>query len=533
MGRRSARLVRVLSSFAIFAGTLALAPATRGQEIVRQWFGDTAKQQFGMNVALVGDVNADGFIDVGIAAPNDSTVFYAGGMLRVISGKDGAVLYSFYGDSAFAELGTLGAPIGDLDLDGYDDILVSEPSYDNGIAYIGRVFVFSGKDGSVLRTLTGTYTNLLTGLVCGTGDIDGDGVPDFAAGVKDSSYVTLFSGATSAVIRTLSATDPASTDFGHGLLNPGDVDGDGVNDLIVIENGCAFTSDMHYYAFSGATGAVIWETNEHFYCSNGRFGTRQYALSPVVVGDINGDGIADWSMGTRFSSGYSNGGWVTCFSGKDGSFLLRVDQPTTHDYGGLSWGSSFGWTVAAAGDVDGDGRADFAASEYGLSDDPGGDVYFFSGVDGAMLFHAHGSANANYFGWSIAGGADTDGDGRLDLFAGDIGDSTNGTFAGAVTQIHVEPIVLDAFLHVAPSKNTRVEVSGGIPGNPLVVYLVDLNGTSHFNLVEVDTFGSARRSVKVWNVPKGLTGITARFVAYTLDANGKLQASNEETITFP
>jgi hypothetical protein len=527
MGRLSPHFVSVAPLVMTIIVLLA-APAAHSQEIVRQWFGDSAGQHFGSSIALVGDVNADGFIDVGVTGPTDSTVYASGGMLRVLSGKDGAVLYSFYGDSAGAQLGTLGGPIGDVDLDGYDDVLVGEPAYNNGIWYVGRIFVFSGRYGSVLRTLTGSLSVLLNGPICGTGDIDGDGVPDFAAGADKSSYVTLFSGATGAVIRTLTATDPASTDFGHGLLNPGDVDGDGVNDLIVIENGCYNTSDMHYYAFSGATGAVIWETNEHFYCNNGRFGTTDYALSPVVVGDVNGDGVADWSMGTRFWSAYSSGGWVSCYSGKDGSFILRVDDPLARSYG-----SSFGLAIAAVGDFDGDGRADFAASNDGLADDPGGDVYFFSGIDGTMLFHAHGGASATHFGWAVAGGADTDGDGRLDLFAGDIYDSTNGTMAGATTQVHVEPIVLDALPRVAPATNTRVAVSGGIPGNPLVIFLTDVNGTPLFDLVEVSTFGPARRSIKVWKVPSGLTGITARFLAFTLDANGKLQASNYETLTFP
>ena len=519
----------VMSSAAAIA---LLAPTTPAQEILNQWFGDAPGQQFGGPIAWVGDVNADGYMDIGVAAPYDSTVNPYGGMLRIISGKDGAVLHSFYGDATYAQLGSygLGHPIGDLDRDGYDDVLVNE-QYGTGYFSPGRVFVFSGRDGSVLLTLTGNSTQHVSGPICGTGDVDGDGVPDFAATSPGVNYVTVFSGATGAVIRTLKAADPASTYFGHAILNPGDVDGDGVNDLIVVENSCYYPSEMHYYAFSGATGAKIWQTQENTYCgiTSGRIRT---ALSPVVIGDINGDGIADWAMGDNWFSWLYSGGSARCFSGKDGSPLLQVTNPLGSSN---RWGSSFGKAVAAAGDVNGDGVPDLAASDYWLYDDSGGDLFFYSGVDGKMLFHAHGGASATTFGLGLAGGVDTDGDGRLDLFAGDVWDSTNGSHAGAATQIHVEPIVLDALPRSwgAYGGQSRIDVNGGIPGNPLVIFLAGVNGTTLFTAVEFDTFDPSRRSEKYWNVPSGLSGITAQFVAFTLDANSRLQTSNYETMTFP
>jgi hypothetical protein len=286
---------------------------------------------------------------------------------------------------------------------------------------------------------------------------------------------------------------------------------------------------MHYYAFSGATGAQIWQTQESTYCRWGSF-RIQTALSPVVIGDVNGDGISDWAMGENWWYWNTTSGLATCFSGKDGSPLLSITNPLNH----AGWqSSSFGEAVAAAGDVNGDGVPDLAASDYFMCEDPGGDVFFYSGVDGALLFIAHGGASAIAFGQGLVGGADSDGDGRLDLFVGDVWDGTNGSSAGAVTQIHVEPIVLDLFWRNDPRYQTRVDVIGGIPGNPLEIFLADVNGTPLFIPVEFDTFDPARRSEKYWNVPNGLTGITARFVAFTLDANARLLKSNFDTLTFP
>ena len=533
MGRSSARSLRVATALLALAASASFAPAARGQEIVRQWFGDASGQSFGNPIVLIGDVNADGFIDVAVGAPYDDTVNPDSGMLRVVSGRDGAVLYTIYGDSVGAAFGAVVSPIGDVDLDGNDDILASEPGYGGPYHPPGRIFVFSGRDGSVLRTFDGSYTQTLRSWICGTGDVDGDGVPDFAATSSNDSangtWVTLFSGATSAVIRTLIPTDPTSNAFGQALLNPGDIDGDGVNDLIVVEDGC-YATNAHYYAFSGATGSLIWETNEQFDCYS-RFDITTYALSPVVIGDVNGDGIADWSMGTNWLGPYGGGGgFVSCFSGKDGSLLLKITNPIG-SY--PAYGSTFGDAIASAGDVNGDGVPDVAASDFEHCDDAGGDVFFYSGVDGAMLFHARGSASATQFGQGLAGGADTDGNGKLDLYAGDDWDSTNGPAAGAVTQVEIEPIVLDVFPRLNPSRTTRVDVNGGIPGNPLAIFLVDVNGTTLFDLIEFATFNSSRRFEQNWRVPNGLTGITVRLLALTIDANGRLLKSNHETITFP
>ena len=522
MRRRPVRPLRVATSLLALAASVAFSSTARSQEIVRQWFGDGKGQTLGLPVALVGDVNADGFIDVGVGALQDDTLFFDGGMLRILSGRDGAVLYSFYGDATGAELGILGqSPIGDVDLDGYDDILASEWYYGSAA---GRIFVFSGKDGSVLRTITGTPTRMVGGSISGTGDIDGDGVPDFAASATAGSYVTLFSGATSTVIRKLTASDPASKYFGNGLLNPGDIDGDGVNDLIVIENGCFYAKDKHFYAFSGSTGAVIWETNEQWNCNYGSF-----AHNPVVIGDVTGDGIADWAMGSLlYQTGHVTGS-VTFYSGSDGSAIRTVYNPI-----GSGPSSTLGReAIAAVSDVNGDGVPDFATADTARSEDPGGDIFFFSGIDGAYLFHAGGGASAAQFGIGLTGGADSDGDGRLDVYVGDWADGTNGAFAGAVTQLRVEPIVVDVFPRDNPYLLTQLLVNGGIPGNPFALFLADVNGTPFFDLIEVATFDASRRFYTVLSVPPGLTGITARILAFSLDAGGRLLKSNYETITFP
>jgi len=523
---------RSWASLVASAAVLALAsPRARAQEVVRQWFGDYAGQQLGDSIRRVGDVNADGFVDVAISAPLDSTTFTNAGMLRVVSGADGAVLQSWYGDRAYAGLGQIGDPIGDLDGDGFDDVLTSEP---RGAALgLGRVFVFSGKDGSTLLQMDGSFSYFLTGRICGIGDIDGDAVPDFAAG--DGHAVRLFSGATGSVIRLLQSAGNLGDTFGAALANAGDLDGDLVPDLLVTETGCTFNPSEVCYAFSGATGAGIWQCT----LGNCHSGSGYIELGRVlrVVGDVNGDGVPDWCVAgnSRNNSGYSfnNYGTAQCFSGKDGSFLFDLSEPG-YIYRPWNADTDFGNAIAPTADTNGDGVPDIAVTDDIGFDNPGGDVFVFSGVDGSPLFHLGGSANSVKFGIGLEGGFDADRDGRLEFFAGDTRDSTHGASAGAATQFRLRELILDATPHFVTSygRNMLLTLNGEPPGNPAALFLLGVNGTPMFALLQLGTFDSFRRWWQSISIPYGARGNSVSLRAYALDANGHLVASNDETISF-
>jgi hypothetical protein len=119
------------------------------------------------------------------------------------------------------------------------------------------------------------------------------------------------------------------------------------------------------------------------------------------------------------------------------------------------------------------------------------------------------------------------------MFVGDDFDNSNGAYAGAASQLHVEPITFDVLPRYNPYASTLARVSGGIPGNPVAIFLAGVNGSITFNLLDFGTFDPVRRFDNYWNVPSGLTGITAKLVALTVLANGHVQASNYETIVFP
>ena len=199
--------------------------------------------------------------------------------------------------------------------------------------------------------------------VASPGDLDGDEVPDLvvAAPFHDvdehplHGVVYVFSGAGTDLLYTLHAPERMpSARFGFSLAPTRDLDGDGVPDLVV----GAPTADVpvvrnqgRAFVFSGAEGTLLHTLDDPTPIENGMFGASLAAL-----GDVDGDGTDDIAVGAPApigdSSGMLNQGEVILFSGASGARLLTIGSPSPIG------GASFGFSLAAAGDVDGDGFPD-------------------------------------------------------------------------------------------------------------------------------------------------------------------------------
>jgi hypothetical protein len=132
-----------------------------------------------MFTSFVGDVNGDKVIDVWATDFMNSAKGPATGRAYVRSGADGSPLYTFTGDNPGDGFGIGAANVGDVNRDGFDDMLAGAWQYSAVAASGGRIYLFSGKDGSVLRTITGRVPGETLGFdAAGVGDIDGDGVVD-------------------------------------------------------------------------------------------------------------------------------------------------------------------------------------------------------------------------------------------------------------------------------------------------------------------------------------------------------------------
>lgn len=130
-------------------------------------------------ISLVGDVNHDGTLDVYAADFPNSAKGPSTGRIYVRSGVDGSRLLELTGEQAGDGFGIGSADVGDVNRDGYDDLLVGAWQYSRVAPSGGRVYLYSGRDGSVIRTITGRIPGETLGFdATGIGDVDGDGVID-------------------------------------------------------------------------------------------------------------------------------------------------------------------------------------------------------------------------------------------------------------------------------------------------------------------------------------------------------------------
>src|SRR5262245_9312040 len=149
----------------------------RAQQIIHEWHGAFTFSGFGGIVTVgVGDANGDGTADVLVSSYVNADGGADPGKVQVFSGKDGAILWEAQGTTPDEEFGRSAAGAGDVNLDGFADLLVGVPSAANST---GTVRVLSGPSGAILMELHGEAARDAFGAaVTGGEDLDGDGHPE-------------------------------------------------------------------------------------------------------------------------------------------------------------------------------------------------------------------------------------------------------------------------------------------------------------------------------------------------------------------
>ncbi|HTF87329.1 MAG TPA: integrin alpha [Planctomycetota bacterium] len=356
---------------------------------------------FGDRAISLGDIDGDGHPDV---LASRAGTYGAIGEARVISTRQGTTLASFLGNSAGDGFGLALASLGDVDLDGVNDFAIASPLGLQPAGTNPMVELRSGASGALLRRIAGAPGSLFGTALASAGDINGDLVPDLlvgspAGGASSEGMVQIFSGASGSVLRTHLGAGGAQGAFGAALTSLGDVDSDGVPDYA-----CADPKDNSFgpgsvVVFSGSSGATI---RTH----SGLGGADNFGFAIASASDVDGDGIQDLLVGSpnelagNFISGAA---WL--YSGATGAVIHHVPSAS---------GLYFGRSLAAMGDWDGDGTPDFAVhypwAYIGGVVKNAGRAMIHSGASGAVL----GAISLGALG-PIAPAGDVNLDGAQDL----------------------------------------------------------------------------------------------------------------------
>ncbi len=345
------------------------------------WFSDGVQQsaEYGYAVASAGDVDGDGYTDVLVGAPQVELNVYREGVAYLFSGNPQGLgdqpSWKTGGGVQGARFGHSLAGAGDLNCDGYDDVAIGAPRYNGGQPEEGAVFVFYGSQDGLAE------------------------IPDWSV-----------------------QSDVKSAWYGVSVAGAGDVNNDGCDDLLVgahwysngqINEGAAF---LFQGSLQGLPITPTWQVESDQ-------DEALFGFSVSSAGDLNKDNYADVIVGAPgFTAGDTHEGSVFVFHGS----ASGLPSSATRRLEGDQVYSRFGASVSAAGDMNGDGFSDIAIgaplydNETGAANE--GAVFVYYGSTGGLSpvnrsYTYSGQADSN-FGISVASASDMDADTFSDLLVG-------------------------------------------------------------------------------------------------------------------
>ncbi len=405
--------------------------------LVQPWTAesDRAGAHFAAAVAS-GRIDGDSYDDVVVGAPD----YTGGGRVYVYKGSaQGTATLLFTKDSPQPSAGFGSAvAVADVNGDGFGDVIVGAPNYNDGGAGAGRVYVYFGDgSGGLLpgpTIVSGTpQPGAHLGFAVAAADVDGDGRSEVIAGAPDYTkpgltnegrvyvYRTPSTGSTTLTLLTSVDSDVAGARFGTSVASAGRASGTGdtTDDLIVGAPGHLSNQGATYVYFGpGLLLSSRWTATPTL------VGAPRFGTQVALAGDVDGDG---WTDVMATAPNYTGGAGINAgavFFWRGSSSGLTPGQPFAWKIeGGAVGHGAGGISIARAGSGNGDPYGDvvigFKSYKNPLIDQ--GRVYAYlgspTGPSTALPWTADGHQASALFGTSVAGG-DVNGDGYGDLIVG-------------------------------------------------------------------------------------------------------------------
>lgn len=384
----------------------------------------------GRSVSAAGDVNGDGYPDVIIGAPRydngedeEGRAYLYLGSAAGLSTTAAWIVESNHVDAHF---GSSVSDAGDVNGDGFDDVIVGARYYDNGLFRQGRAYVYLGSAAGLSQTeawsaeSTQIFGEFGTS-VSSAGDVNGDGYDDVIVGGgrrNQSAGVWVFHGSASGPSPApdwIGSSSQLDTGYGSSVSSAGDVNADGYADIIVgqYEYSNGESEEGRAYVYLGsATGLATTEA----WAAESNQVDAWFGWAVSDAGDIDGDGYADVVLG---APNFNFGGRAFVYHG---SATGTHPTPAWTADPGNKLNAQFGKSVSSAGDFNGDGYSDVIIGSLRYAR---GRAFVYlgtpTGLDprAALIAVADPVASAPGFSWSVSEAGDIDQDGYSDILVGD------------------------------------------------------------------------------------------------------------------
>lgn len=439
----------------------------------------TGPYSFGSAANPAGDVNGDGYDDVIVGAKETSANMTNDGKVSLFygtsSGLSTAPAWSVIGDTSSTAFGHSVASAGDVNGDGYDDILIGNPGYKVSGVSRGRALLYlgsaTGPDTVPDWTVIGYTITDIGRCVYTAGDVNNDGYDDI---LVSSAYASFNGTHTGAVYMYYgSSTGPDTIpdwevrganpfqNFGNSVCTAGDVNNDGYDDVIIGAPDYSSSAGAVYVYHGSASGISTtpgW--TKYGAASGNKFGFIVYK-----AGDVNGDGYDDIVAGEPNTT---SPGKAYVFHGSSSGL------PSNANWTATGSAKSFGRSAATAGDYNGDGFSDVIV---GMSDSSKLYVYKGSsaGLSANTVWNYTGDGTVTVLGFNVATAGDVNGDGYSDVmgagyspkvyvFNGSM-DSGNVVVSGAVARNGEYETLADAFSAINSNTQTGATITVNVKGN--------------------------------------------------------------------